>query len=156
MEPGDRVQRPDEGHRKHTATKLQHRPSHDVSKDWFALTTGLKLTPFWSANIFILHHKWTAFIPRFYNHWPIKALYNIARHSPIHAYIHTPTAESATQGDSHLVWSSLSEASCSGTPRHSNYQPSGYETTHFITLKVTLGPFCAQQDPCGSSDTSTL
>ena len=40
-------------------------------------------------------------------------------HSPFPAHIHTPTAESATQGDSQLVWSSQGEASRSGTPRYS-------------------------------------
>ena len=40
-----------------------------------------------------------------------------APHPPIHAHIHTPMAESATQGDSQLVRSSQGEALCSGTPR---------------------------------------
>ena len=31
----------------------------------------------------------TAFIQRFSNPWPLKALYNIAPHSPIHAHSHT-------------------------------------------------------------------
>ena len=31
------------------------------------------------------------------NQWPLKALYNIAQHSPIHADIHTPIAVSTTQ-----------------------------------------------------------
>ena len=41
-----------------------------------------------------------------YNQWPLKALYNTALHSPVHAHIHTPTAESTVQGDSQLVRSS--------------------------------------------------
>ena len=44
-----------------------------------------------------------------------KALYSVDRHSPVHAHIHTPTSESATQGDSQLVRSSPGEeASRSG------------------------------------------
>ena len=45
--------------------------------------------------------KRTAFIQCFTNQWPLKALHNIVEDSPIH----TPTAESATQGGSqgHLV-----------------------------------------------------
>ena len=67
----------------------------------------------------LVNGKRTAFIQRFSNQRPLKALYNTASHSPIHAHIHTPTAESAPQGDSQLVWSSQGEASRSGTPRHS-------------------------------------
>ena len=44
--------------------------------------------------------KWTAFIQRFSNQWPLSVLFNIALHSPIHAHIHTPTAVAAMQGDS--------------------------------------------------------
>ena len=47
--------------------------------------------------------KQTAFIQRFSNHWPLKALYIIAQHSPIHSHVHTPTVESTTQGDSQLT-----------------------------------------------------
>ena len=67
---------------------------------------------------------------------PLKVLHNIASHSPIHEHIHTPTAESATQGDGQLVRSSQGEASRSGTPRHSarrswgsNQRPPGYQPT---------------------------
>ena len=35
-----------------------------------------------------------------------KVLYNIARDSPTHAHIHTPTAVSTMQGDSQLAWNS--------------------------------------------------
>ena len=63
-------------------------------------------------------------------------LYNIAKHSPIHAHIRSLTAVSTTQGESQLVRSSLGEVFCSGTPRHSarrsrgsNWQPSGYQLT---------------------------
>ena len=55
--------------------------------------------------------KWTAFIERFSNQWSLKALYNIAQHSPIHAPLHvhiqTLTAVSTTQGDGQLVGSLL-------------------------------------------------
>ena len=54
----------------------------------------------------MVNGKWTAFILRFSDQWPLKALYIIAQHSPIHAHIHTPTAESTTQGDSQLIGSS--------------------------------------------------
>ena len=47
-----------------------------------------------------------------------KALYSVDWHSPVHAHIHTPPAESTKQGDSQLVKSSQGEASRSGTPRH--------------------------------------
>ena len=46
-----------------------------------------------------------------YNQMPLKALYNIASHSPIHAHIRKQTAVSLTQGVSHLVGSSEGEAS---------------------------------------------
>ena len=65
----------------------------------------------------------------------LKALHNIASHSPVHTHIHTPTAMSTMQGDSQLVRSSQGEASHSETPRHtrrswdSNQQPSGYQPT---------------------------
>ena len=62
-------------------------------------------------------NQWTAFIPRFSNQWPLKALCHIASHSPIHADIHTPTAVSSAQGDSQLVGSSWDEVSCSRTSR---------------------------------------
>ena len=42
--------------------------------------------------------KKTAFTLRFSNQWPLKELYNAAKHSPVHAHIHTPTAESTPPG----------------------------------------------------------
>ena len=33
------------------------------------------------------------------NQWPLKALRNSAKHSPIHAHSHTPMAVSNMQGD---------------------------------------------------------
>ena len=57
------------------------------------------------AKMRMVNGKWTAFIQRFSNQWPLKALYD-AEHSPIHAHIHPPTAVSTTQGDSQLVRSS--------------------------------------------------
>ena len=48
-------------------------------------------------------------IQRFSNQWPLKALFNIASHSPIHhTFIHTftPTAEATPQGDGQQVSSS--------------------------------------------------
>ena len=48
----------------------------------------------------------------------IQARYSVDWHSPIHAHIHTPTAESTTQGDSQLIRRNYGEMSCSGTPRH--------------------------------------
>ena len=42
-------------------------------------------------------------MPHFSNHWPLKALYDIAQRSLIHAHIHTPTAVSTTQAESQLV-----------------------------------------------------
>ena len=50
--------------------------------------------------------KWNAFRQLFPNQWPLKALYSIAKRSPLHARIHPITAESTTQGDSQLVGSS--------------------------------------------------
>ena len=67
----------------------------------------------------LVNGKCIEFIERFSNQWPLKALYNIAQHSPIHAHIHTPTVESNMEGDGQLVGSSQGEASRSGTPRHS-------------------------------------
>ena len=84
--------------------------------------------------IFLCNGKWAAFIQGFSNQQPLKALYNTASHSPIHAHIHLLTAISVTQGYSQPVRSSQGEVSCSGTPWHSarrsrgsNYQPSGYK-----------------------------
>ena len=45
----------------------------------------------------------------FLNQWPLKALYNIDQHSPIHTHIHTLTVASTMQGDSQLVKSSQGE-----------------------------------------------
>ena len=73
--------------------------------------------------LFLGGGKWTEFIQRFSNLWPLKALYNTAQHSPIHAHIQTPTAVSTMEGESQLVGSSEGEASCSGTPRHSADPP---------------------------------
>ena len=53
------------------------------------------------------------------NQWRLKALYNIAQHSPIHADIHTPTAVSTMQRDSQFVGSSQGEAACSETLQNS-------------------------------------
>ena len=61
----------------------------------------------------------TAFMQRFSNQLLLKALYNTASRSPIHAHSHTETAVSATRGDSQLVGSGQGEAARSGTPRHS-------------------------------------
>ena len=57
-----------------------------------------------------LNGKWNAHIPCFSNQWPLKALNNIAQQSPIHAHIHTPTAEAAMQGDS--SWSGAVRVRC--------------------------------------------
>ena len=46
--------------------------------------------------------------------WPLKALYNMASPSPIHAHIHTPTAVSAMQGNSQLVRNSQGEVFAQG------------------------------------------
>ena len=62
--------------------------------------------------------KWTAFIQRSSNQWPLEVLYNTAEHSPIQAHIHTLTASSAVQGDSQLIVSSQGEVPCSRTPQH--------------------------------------
>ena len=43
----------------------------------------------------------------------------------IQSHIHTPTAESTTQGDSQLLRSSQGEVSPSGTPRHSDRRSRG-------------------------------
>ena len=56
-----------------------------------------------------LNGKSTVFPQRFPNQWPLKMLYNTAKHSPIHAHIHTLTAEFTMQGDSQLVGSSQGE-----------------------------------------------
>jgi hypothetical protein len=69
--------------------------------------------------VVMVNGRWSAFTQLSSNQWPLQELHNIASYSPIHAHIHTPTAESAPQGDSQLVWSSQGEASRSGTPRHS-------------------------------------
>ena len=53
----------------------------------------------------MINGKWTAFIKRFSNQWPLKTLYNTAYLSPIHSHIHTPTAGSSMQGDRQLVGS---------------------------------------------------
>ena len=45
----------------------------------------------------------------FSNQWLPKVLYNTASQSPIHTHIHTPTAESAMQGDGQLVKSGQGE-----------------------------------------------
>ena len=47
--------------------------------------------------IILSYDKWTAFILRFSNQWPLIALYNIASHSTIYEHIHTPMAVSATE-----------------------------------------------------------
>ena len=54
---------------------------------------------------------------------------NIPPHSP---HIHTPTAESTTQGDGQLVGSSLGKVSGSGTPRH---------------LEIEIATFCLPVEP---------
>ena len=41
--------------------------------------------------------------PAFSIKWPLKELYSIASHSPIHTHMYTPMVESTTQGDSQLV-----------------------------------------------------
>ena len=69
------------------------------------LTCKGKETRHITAHTLLIYGQRTAFIQPFSNQWPIKALYNFASHSPVHAHIHTPTAEeSATQGDSQLFW----------------------------------------------------
>ena len=80
----------------------------------------------------------------FSNQWPLNE-YHITSHSPIHAHIHSATAVSTMQSDSQLVRSSLGEASCSGTPRHSarrsqgsNLQPSGYQPTRSTSWATCL------------------
>ena len=68
-----------------------------------------------------------AFIQRFSNQWPLKALYNIAPHSPVHAHIHTATVVSTTQGDSQLVGSSQGEV-----PQRQRYIAVGTLSCMFI------------------------
>ena len=90
-----------------------------------------------------MNGKRTAFIQRFSNQWPLKALYDIASHSPVRAHIHTPTAESTTQGDSQLVKSSQGEASRStlrGRSRGSNQRPSGYQPTTALPPEPHAAP----------------
>ena len=86
--------------------------------------------------------KRTASIQRFANQRPFKALYNMAQHSPIHAHIHPPTAESTARAHSQLVGSGQGEVPCSGTPRHrgSNQQPSGHQPTRSAS-RSHMAPF---------------
>ena len=72
------------------------------------------------SNRLVQNGKCTAFIQRYSNQWPLKAMYNIDWHSPINAHIHTPMARSAVQGDSQLIRSSQGEVPCSGTPWRSS------------------------------------
>ena len=60
--------------------------------------------------------------------------------SDVQPFIHTPTAQSTTQGDSQLVGIIHSQASFSGTPRHldswslgSNDELSSYKSTRSTT-----------------------
>ena len=78
--------------------------------------------------------QWTAFIQSFANQCPLKALYNTARHSPVHPHIHTPTAESTTQGDSQLVSSSQGEG-VSLRDTSTIYEEPGIEPA---TFRVTI------------------
>ena len=39
-----------------------------------------------------INGKWSAFIVCFSHQRPLKALYSVALHSPVHAHVHTPTA----------------------------------------------------------------
>ena len=63
-----------------------------------------------------------------------KALYSVDRHSPVHAHIHTPTAESATQGDR---TADRVRASHSGTP-HTHSLGGAWDGTS--NLQVTSRP----------------
>ena len=67
-------------------------------------------------------------------------LYNTASHSPIHAHIHTPAAESSMQGNSQLVMSSHGEASCSGTPLHSSRGAGDRTSNLLVTSQPALPP----------------
>ena len=53
------------------------------------------------GEVALVDALWTAFILRFSNQWPLNV-----HESPIHAHVHTPTAESAMLVDSQLVGSS--------------------------------------------------
>ena len=84
-----------------------------VGREWAGLPNGGTSVSIHVSDMItsFVNGKCTAFI-RFYNQWPLKVLYNIAKHSPIHTHIHTPTAESAMQGDSQLAGSSQGEVGC--------------------------------------------
>ena len=49
----------------------------------------------------------------------LSTLYKATMVTTIHTHVHTPTAETTTQGDRQLVGSSQCEVTCSGTPQHS-------------------------------------
>ena len=69
-------------------------------------------------------HLYSAFLTK----WPLKSLYNIASHSPIHAHIRTTTEELAMQGDSQLRREPSLGVACLET-WGSHSQPSGYQPT---------------------------
>ena len=48
--------------------------------------------------------KWTPFIQCIRNQWPLKALFNIAQRSPIHAHIHTPMTAVSTVVKATASW----------------------------------------------------
>ena len=55
-------------------------------------------------------------------------------------YTHSHTMVASTmQGDSQLVGSSQGEVPCSGTPEHSNKQPSGYKSTPCPSREYLIG-----------------
>ena len=74
----------------------EHGPGPPPGGTWTLKTRSPPLRP--EATLESSAFLFTALIP----HFLLKALYNTASRSPIHAHIHTPTAESATQGDSQL------------------------------------------------------
>ena len=60
----------------------------------------------------------TAFMQRFPNQWPLKALCNIVSHLPIPTHNQPCKATASSSGSSQCA------ASCSGTPRHTQLKRS--------------------------------
>ena len=62
---------------------------HEVTSDWTSWNTWGRKRIDLIGLLAMVKGKWTAFIVRFSNRWPLKALYNITQHSLTHAQIHT-------------------------------------------------------------------